>query len=174
LKTTRTILITLAAAVTWFLPGHLAVLLLLAWVWVTSMAAAGNTAKVMGAETRVSALENQTAANSTTLTAHAALITTAQSTATSAQSTANTANSTANTAQTAVNNLTGSSTSTNGLANGDINGESDQPTGGWTAFDTGPQIGGAAAHYHEIDSLGGHQHGPGSFAVASGQHSHTV
>ena len=72
MKITR-IMITLAvAAVTWFLPGHLAVLVLLAWVWVTSMAAAGNTAKVMGAETRVSALENQTLVNSNTLTTHAA------------------------------------------------------------------------------------------------------
>ncbi len=170
----RTAVMTALAAAVWFLPGHLAVLGLLAYIWATSLAAAGNTAKGRATELRVAALENQTAGNSTTLTAHAALITTAQSTATSAQSTANTANSTANTAQTAVNNLTGSSTSTNGLANGTINGESDQPTGGWTAFDTGPQIGGAAAHYHVIDSLGGHQHGPGSFAVASGQHSHTV
>ncbi len=160
MKTTRTILITLAAAVTWFLPGHLAVLLLLAWVWVTSMAAAGNTAKVMGAETRVSALENQTAANSTTLTAHAALITTAQTTA-------NTANSTANTANNAVNNLTGQQTSTAGLPDGTISGTSGDTNNNDV---TSNQIGGAADHYHEM----AHGHPGGSYAVANGQHSHTM
>ncbi len=154
--------------------GFAGLIAVLAYCWASAMASTAGTPKGRATELRVSALENQTAANSTTLTTHAGLITTAQNTANTANTTANTANSTANTAQTAVNNLTGAQTSTNGLASGLINGESDQPTAGWTAFDTGPQIGGAAAHYHEIDSLGGHQHGPGSYAVDDGLHSHTV
>jgi hypothetical protein len=175
----KILLTTLAAAAVWFLPGHLAVLGLLAYVWATSLAAAGNTAKARSTEVRTGVLEGVAASHSTTLALHATQITTAQNTA-------NTANSTANAANTAVNNLTGSQTSTNGLANGIINGHTDVNylSNANIVGYTGPQVGGAAAHIHGASGGGnnlsvssdGHQHtfGSAGASVSNGQHSHTV
>ena len=83
-----------------------------------------------------------------------------------------------------MNNLTGAQTSKNGLPNGWINGQSGSnalSNGNIVGF-SGPQIGSAAAHIHGASGNGEqftvsnsfHTHDPGSFAVISGQHSHTV
>jgi hypothetical protein len=98
---------------------------------------AANTAKVQAVQAQV--IETAAAA-STAATAAASAATAAASAATAA----------ANSAQ------HGDDTSTNGIANGNINGYS------------GPQIGGASAHYH-----GGSGNG-NQMQVADGTHDHSI
>src|SRR5580700_7945258 len=57
----RKLLITVSAAVCWFLPGHLAVAALLALVWGSAMAGTANTAKTRGVEARLNAHVTATA-----------------------------------------------------------------------------------------------------------------
>jgi hypothetical protein len=81
-------------------------------------------------------------------------------------------------------NISGQSTSTHGLTNGQINGHTDSAglADGTISGQSGPQIGGASAHVHGAGgyavSSGQHQHGAsatnGTLAVADGTHAHTL
>lgn len=51
----RKLLLTVAAAVLWFLPAHFALLALLVFVWGSAMATTTNTAKARGTEARLTA-----------------------------------------------------------------------------------------------------------------------
>lgn len=133
--------------------------------------------KAASVENRVNGLVPQVAAAKNTAAG-------AQSTANTANSTANTANSTANTANNRVGNLSGRSTSTNGLADGTINGYSSTeglPDGTLTGSSGQINTGGGTAHTHGPGSYsvtnGQHRHGVASsngYAVGSGQHSHSL
>jgi hypothetical protein len=76
--------------------------------------------------------------------------------------------------------LSGQNTSSNGLADGTINGSSGNIglNNGTVGGTSGPQVGGASAHTHGPGSYsvndGHHVHGPGSYAVTSGNHDHTL
>jgi hypothetical protein len=82
-------LLTLAAAVAWFLPGHLVILALLVFFWGAAMVSTTNTAKTRALQTRVNGVVTQLGTTNGN-------VTNAQNTANSAQSTANSAQSTAN------------------------------------------------------------------------------
>jgi trimeric autotransporter adhesin len=104
-------LLTVIAAIAWFLPGHLAIAALLVLIWGSAMASTANTAKTRAVETRVNGVITQLGTTNTNVTAAHAAATAAQSTAntansaaSSAQGTANTANSNASNAQSTANN----------------------------------------------------------------------
>lgn len=130
----RRIIITAAVLVLAFIPGHLAFLCVLAFIWALAMSTT-NTPKARGTETRVSGLENQTAANSTSIT----------------------------TQTTRVNNLSGRATST-GLPAGQPTSNPNLNIGGGShtstssSYPTGAtsgQQGSGTSHYHDY---GGHYH----------------
>lgn len=58
---TKKLLISVAAAVAWFIPGHLAILALLVFFWGTAMASTTNTAKARSTEARLAAHVTATA-----------------------------------------------------------------------------------------------------------------
>lgn len=143
--------------------------------WHLPHMAAGD--KAAAVENRLNGLIPQVAATKSTAN-------TANTTANTANSTANTANSTANTANNRVGNLSGRSTSTNGLPDGTVNGYSSTeglPDGTLTGSSGQINTGGGTAHTHGPGSYsvtnGQHRHGVASsngYAVGSGQHSHTL
>lgn len=150
--------------------------LIVAFVFVAirvSSAMASTGAKAYATEARVNAILP-------VLGAHAAAISTAQSAANNAQSTANNANSTANNAQGAINTLNGGTTgaaNNGGETSGPQNyGETSQANGNVAVFVTGGQVGGAAAHYHNLPSLPGdlHTHTVNDSHIHAMAHGHPV
>ncbi len=134
--------VTLGAAAAWFLPGHIALLAVLLYVWASAMASTTNTAKTRAVEQRVNSLVTAVGTTNT-----------------------NVANLTSA--------ISGQDTGNAGLPDGTINGTSGGPNP-WGTADTSGQIGGASAHYHTYNDLGGHTHPSGSYAVANGNHDHTL
>jgi hypothetical protein len=88
-KAMKKLALTVAAAVAWFLPGHLVILALLVFFWGSAMASTANTAQTRALATRVNGVVTQLGTTNSN-------VTTAQNTASTAQSTANSAQSTAN------------------------------------------------------------------------------
>ena len=120
----RKIAVTAVAAVTWFLPGHLALLALLVLIWGSAMASTANTAKTRAVENRVNGVVTQLGVTNTNVTAAHTAATNAQSTANTAntnagnaQSTANSASSTASSAQSTANSANSTANNANSTAN---------------------------------------------------------
>lgn len=65
----KKILLTLAAAVAWFMPSHFIIMALLVFFWATAMASTTNTAKTRGLEGRVNGVVSQLGTTNANVTA---------------------------------------------------------------------------------------------------------